>query len=304
MFRVCFNTEGGSMRLLAKFNLILLVVFGCGALAISHFAYAFLISNAKDQVLQQAQLMVASAKSVRDYISDDISPLLEQNPRHRVHFLAETIPYFGATTTFNNLRKQYPEYSYKEAALNPTNLEDRATDWESDVIHHLRDQTGEGQLTGVRSTSSGEAIFVADPIKARQECLRCHSSPTAAPPAMLTVYGSANGFGWKKDEIIGAQVISVPMSVPIQIANQAYHRLILLLVAVMLLAIAGLDAGVFWFVIRPLRIVSNNANRVSRGEKDVPSLRIPGNDEIAVVAASFNRMQVSLAKALRMLDKA
>ncbi len=89
------------MKLLAKFNLILLVIFGVGGFLICQVAYSFLIGNARREVLEEARLMMASARSVRDYTSDDLSPLLQQNPRHRVHFLAETIPAYGATTTFN-----------------------------------------------------------------------------------------------------------------------------------------------------------------------------------------------------------
>ena len=93
------------------------------------------------------------------------------------------------------------------------------------------------------------------------------------------------------------------MALPVKIANQAYRRLMLFLGLTILLAIIALDVGVFWFVIRPLKIVSDAADRVSRGEKNVPAVRIGGKDEISVVAASFNRMQVSLAKALRMIDE-
>ncbi len=71
----------------------------------------------------------------------------------------------------------------------------------------------------------------------------------------------------------------------------------------MLAAILALDAGVYFFVIRPLKTVSDTADRVSRGEKDVPPIKVKGKDEIATVASSFNRMQVSLAKALRMIDE-
>lgn len=120
---------------------------------------------------------------------------------------------------------------------------------------------------------------------------------------MIAVYGSTNGFGWKKDEIVGAQIISVPMTVPIDIANQAYHRLLLYLILMMIAAILALDAGVYWFVIRPLRTVSDTADRVSRGEKNVPPIEVKGKDEIATVASSFNRMQVSLAKALKMFEE-
>jgi protein-histidine pros-kinase len=291
------------MKLLTKFNLILLVVFGAGGYVISQLAYDFLIGNARREVLEQAQLMMAAAKSVRDYTSTDLSPLLQQNPRHRVHFLAETIPAHGATTTFNNLRRDYPDYSYKEAALNPTNLEDRASDWEADIIQALRDHPDEVQKIGERETPSGPSLYIAKPMKATPECLQCHSVPSAAPSAMLAVYGKNNGFGWKKNEVIAAQIVSVPMSVPVAIADRAYHRLLLFLVITLVAAILALDAGVFFFVIRPLKIVSDAADRVSRGEKDVPPIKVKGKDEIATVASSFNRMQVSLAKALRMLEE-
>jgi protein-histidine pros-kinase len=291
------------MKLLAKFNLILLVIFGAGGLLICQFAYTFLIRNARREVLAQAELMVAGTRAVRDYTADDLSPLLQQNPRHKVRFLAETIPFFAATTTFNMVRKSYPEYSYKEATLNPTNLEDRASDWEADVIRELRDHPEQQQVVGERDTPSGQALYLAHPIKVDPACLECHSVPSAAPHAMLTVYGSANGFGWKPNEIVGAQIISVPMSVPVAIANQAFRSLVVALLLTLLLAILALDAGVYWLVIRPLRIVSDSGDRISKGDKNVPPLVVSGKDEIASVIESFNRMRVSLTKALAMLEE-
>jgi HAMP domain-containing protein len=291
------------MKLLAKFNLILVVIFGAAGLLIAQFAYSFLIRNARREVLAQAELMVAGTRAVRDYTADDLSPLLQQNPRHKVRFLAETIPFFAATTTFNMVRKSYPEYSYKEATLNPTNLEDRASDWEADVIRELRDHPEQQQVVGERDTPSGQALYLAHPIKVDPPCLECHSVPSAAPHAMLAVYGSANGFGWKPNEIVGAQIISVPMSVPVAIANQAFRSLVVALLLTLLLAILAFDAGVYWLVIRPLRIVSDSGDRISKGDKNVPPLVVSGKDEIASVIESFNRMRVSLTKALAMLEE-
>jgi hypothetical protein len=289
------------MKLLAKFNLILLVIFGVGGLLICELAYSFLIRNARREVIDQAELMVASARAVRDYTAEDLKPLLEQNPRHRVRFLAETIPFYAATTTFMKVRKSYPEYAYKEATLNPTNPEDRASDWEADIIRDLRDHPDKERADGRRQTPYGEALFLAHPIKVDPPCLECHSTPAAAPHAMLAVYGSANGFGWTPKEIVGAQIITVPMSVPLAIANQAFRSLLVALVLTLLTAILALDAGVYWLVIRPLKIVSQTGDRISKGEKNVAPLEVSGNDEIASVTASFNRMQVSLAKAFAML---
>jgi HAMP domain-containing protein len=291
------------MKLLAKFNLILLSVFGVGGLIIAWFAYSFLINNARREVLDQARLMVANAKAVRDYTADDLSPLLQQNPRHRVKFLAETVPFYAATTTFNRLRKSYPDFAYKEASLNPTNPEDRATDWEADVIHDLRDHPEQSEMVGERETPTGRSLYLAHPIKTDASCLECHSLPAVAPHAMVATYGTANGFGWKLNKLVGAQIVSVPMSMPVEIARKAFLNLMVILVLTLLTCIFALDAAVYWFVIHPLRIVSNSGDRISKGEKDVPPLVVSGRDEIASVTTSFNRMRVSLAKALAMLEQ-
>jgi protein-histidine pros-kinase len=94
------------MNLLTKFNLILLVLFGTGGLIISQVIYYFLLGNAQREVLNGAQLTMASARSVREYTSSDIGPLLKQNPEHKTRFLAETVPAFGALSTFKSSNKR------------------------------------------------------------------------------------------------------------------------------------------------------------------------------------------------------
>ena len=290
------------MKLMTKFNLILLVVFGIASLVISQQAYNFLIKDARRQVLQDAEMMRASATAVRDYTTSNLQPLLTHRSRTNTTFHAEWVPAFGATTAFNKLRQHYPEYGYKEATLNPTNLEDRASDWEMDVIRTLRENPGQKQVVGEREGATGRVLYLAAPIVITPPCLECHSVPSAAPPSMIAIYGTANGFGWKENEIVGAQIVSVPMSVPFDIAQEAYHRLLLYLIVTLIVTIVVLDAGVYFLVVRPLRLVSQTADRVSTGEKNVPTLLVKGKDELATVTASFNRMQMSLAKAFKMLE--
>ena len=290
------------MKLLTKFNLVLLVFFGISGFVISHLAYQFLMRNARDQVLQQAELMMASAGSTRDYTSEQIKPLLLKNPDHLTNFLPQTVPAFAATSLFNSMRKSYPDYSYREATLNPTNLIDRAEDWEADIVHYFADHTSEKKLVNERETPAGRYLYIAKPMTAKQSCLECHSTPDVAPAAMIKAYGPQNGFGWKLNQVIAAQIVNVPMSVPIRVADQAYRNLIFFLLGTFLLTIAALDTALYLIVIRPLRRVSQAADRVSKGDSDVPELEVNGGDEIADVTGSFNRMRVSLAKALKMLD--
>ena len=291
------------MKLLLKFNLILVAVFGVAGVLISILAYQFLIGNARREVLDQAKLMKASTQAVRDYTSTDLVPLLLQNPQHRVHFLAETVPAFGAVTTFKMLHAQYPDYTYQEAVLNPTNPQDRATDWQTDIIHKLGDHPELKEIVNQRQTDDGPSLYIASPIVAKQSCMECHSTPAVAPKAMLTVYGTANGFGWQENAVVGAQIVSVPSSVPVAIADKAFHQLLIYLALTLIFAIAALDAGVYWLVLLPIQRVASTADRVSRGEQQVPELVPQGKDEIAELTKAFNRMRVSLAKALAMLDE-
>jgi HAMP domain-containing protein len=289
------------MKLLTKFNLILLVLFGILGLIISQVTYRFLINNARRDVLHEAELMMASATAVRDYTASDLAPLLEQNPEHKTKFLPETVPAFGAISIFNKLRQKYPDYTYREATLNPTNPEHRATDWEADIIRFLREHRDQNQITGERDSPVGPAMYLATPIEASQQCLECHSRPAVAPPAMLASYGSDNGFGWKPGSIVAAQIVSVPMSLAVENAKKAFRVLLICLVIALIATIGVLDAAVYFIVIRPLRLVSDTADRVSKGEMNLPSVAVRGRDEIASVTASFNRMQLSLVKAFKML---
>ncbi|MGZ4816912.1 MAG: c-type heme family protein, partial [Terriglobales bacterium] len=94
------------MNLLTKFNLILIVLFGTGLFLVSRFAKDFLIQNARQQVVQQAELMVQSAQSTRSYTNEDLKPLLSKLPDDGT-FIPETVPAFAATETFHRLRKDF-----------------------------------------------------------------------------------------------------------------------------------------------------------------------------------------------------
>jgi len=291
------------LKLLAKFNLMLIVLFGIGLLLVSQLSRRFLENNAREQIIQQARLMVSSARSTRDYTEEELDPLLEKTPDSAERFLPQTIPFYAATVTFNHLRRDYPDYTYKEAALNPTNPRDRAEEWESDIINYFRDHSGKMELIGERNTPTGQSIYLAQPIGVSEGCLKCHSTPANAPPTEVATYGSSNGFGWKLNEVVGAQIVSVPTEVPLAIAHQAFHTLLLYLALTFLATMVVIDLGLYYIVIVPLRRLAKTADLVSKGDLSQPEFTVKGKDEIAEVTSSFNRMYVSLIKAMKMLEE-
>jgi HAMP domain-containing protein len=290
------------MKLLAKFNLILGLVLGAGLAIAAAVLHRSLEENAQEEVKRQAQLMMEAMRSARDYTTNQIKPLLVNQQEHQLKFLPQTVPAFAATENFNYLRSDYPDYAYKEATLNPTNPRDRAVDWEADVINMFRNHpNGPKMLTNVRATPTGDSLYLARPIQADPPCLECHSVAREAPAAMIRRYGPNNGFGWQPGEIVGAQIVSVPMAVPKRMAEQAFQTLVVYLAAVFLASLILLDIVLLFAVVRPLRKLATMADQISVGQMDMPELPVRGKDEIATLAGSFNRMRHSLDRALKML---
>jgi len=290
------------MKLLTKFSLIFVVVFGLGLALAGVVSYFRLQSNARRQVEDRAKIMMETALAMRRYTTEQVKPALNSLPQDKV-FHRETVPAFGATEMFNYLREKYPDYTYKEAALNPTNPRDRAADWEADLINNFRDHPDRKIFSGERATPTGNSLYLAQPMRAAKNCLECHSTPEAAPAAMIAIYGSANGFAWQENDVIAAQIVSVPVALPMQMADQEFKELMTSLVAVGAITLLVLNLLLYLTVVRPVSCLAGQADQISKGQMDIPELPARGKDEISVLAAAFNRMHRSLIAAMKMLDK-
>jgi protein-histidine pros-kinase len=136
-----------------------------------------------------------------------------------------------------------------------------------------------------------------------EACLYCHSTVDAAPKTLVDKYGPANGFGWKLNEVIGAQIVSVPTDVPIARANAAFKTFMVSLTVVFAFIFIALNLMLWYMVIRPVTQLSKFADQVSQGDNmDVPDFAVGSSDEIGVLTQSFNRMKKSLFQAMKMLD--
>jgi HAMP domain-containing protein len=289
------------MKLLVKFNLVFLIVFLIGLGASSLIARQLLRQAAKDGVVDTARLLMTNANGVSTYTATQIKPLLETQMKYT--FLPQSIPAYSAAEVQAHMQKTYPEYSFKSAMLNPTNPRDRAVAWEEDIVQTFKKQADLKEFIGERDTPTGAALYIARPIVLTNPgCLACHSTPDAAPKTLTDKYGPANGFGWTLNEPLGAQVVSVPLTLPLRQADHALLVVVGVLTGVFVLIGAALNLMLYRLVIRPVSALSGIADRVSLGEFDAPEFKVQSNDEIGVLSESFNRMRTSLAHAMKMLD--
>jgi HAMP domain-containing protein len=200
--------------------------------------------------------------------------------------------------------KKLPDYTYREPALNPTNVNDRALDWEADLINGFRYDSSKQEEVLVRDTPAGRFLVLARPLKvSSQACLTCHSTPENAPATMLALYGSQNGFGWKLGEIVAAQVVSIPMAVPLSRAYQALIWFMLALAGTFIVTIIIVDFLLRALVTKPVAEISEMANKVSMGQLDASEYVRDSRDEIGSLSASFNRMRRSVQNAMAMLEE-
>ena len=294
------------MGLRLKFNLALLIVFILGLGISAHLSYNLLHKNARAEVLRNAGVMMEAALSMRAYTVGQVRDKLVQKEDE---FVRQSVPAFAASEMMSLLRKKYPDYSYKEAALNPTNPRNRAEAWEADIVKEFDRDAGRTEISGMRATASGPSLYLARPFRIKDEaCLGCHDKPELAPVSMVKLYGSDKGFGWQLNQVIGAQVVSVPMSLPIENANRAFYTFMASLGGVFGALFVILNLMLYFVIVRPVRRVAVAADKLSAGRTsmaDREQLELPesGRDEIGVLARSFNRMRRDLEVMLKTMDR-
>ena len=295
-----------SLRRVLIFNAAFIPILVLALGVTAYFVQQEFRQLAEQQVLENAHLMMETAKASRVYTTEQIEPVLTHeearvaqgvkdlndvlntqipqalqqavsglpNPRERQtlqilseqivqnvkqqprsvpepEFAAQSIPFYAATEAFNYFRKRYPDYSYKEAALNPTNPRDRTVEWEADIVNIFNKTPTKTDLVGYRETPEGPSLYYSAPIRVdSQSCLSCHSSAEDAPREMTKVYGKNNGFGWKINDIIGAQIVSVPARLVNQSADAAVKRILCWLAGGYALVFVTVNLGVYFLARR------------------------------------------------------
>lgn len=192
-----------------KTNLALIVVFLLLALPAGWYVNSVFMKQSNEHIVKQAAILMESALAVRSYTVDLIKPQLD--PMLEQKFLPQTVPAFAATETFERFRKKFTNFKYKEAVLDPTNSRDLADDQERAIIGRFVDDPSLTETSGELFRNLSRFYYVARPIQIKNPaCLACHDTPDRAPATMRQIYGDKGGFGWKHNQIVGAQIIVVP----------------------------------------------------------------------------------------------
>lgn len=287
------------MSLRLKLNLILLLAASLGLGFAALLGHDFFFQHANQELKEVSEVAMEGATVMRDYTQNEIRPLLETSDNRS--FVPQQVPAYSATRFFQLLQKKRSNLHYKEAANNPINSANWATDWEADLIQWFKEHPEAQEFNGVRETSMGSVAYTSRPIRTSADCLRCHESPAKAPKAQVERYGSANGYGWQPDELVAVQILSVPRTNALKRAADEYRLFLISLAGAFAFIGLVMNLLLHLLVIRPINRIIDHADQVSLGTLELPELPVRGKDEIASLSQSFNRMQRSLNSAMSML---
>lgn len=197
------------MRIETRFAWIIAFCFFFGVSVAGYVSFKLETRQGSEEVRLKASMLLESGLAVRAYTSDAIAPILSALRDGDFH--AAQVPSFAAQNVMRRLAEKFPDYRYRESSLNPTNLADRASDWEVGLLRAFSADDSRKELFGEIGSGKNQRFYLARPIRiASPACLQCHSTPAAAPAAMVAGYGSVNGFGWKMGEVVGLQIVEVP----------------------------------------------------------------------------------------------
>jgi len=292
------------MKIDVRFAVILGLSLLGGLAIAAYVSFSLAARQARDDLALSASLLLETAQAVRGYTSEEIAPLMPDLAESS-DFHPQSVPSYGAQSTIRRLDKAFPEYSYREASMNPTNPGDRATDQEAGLLLAFRDRPELKELSGEVGDGKEVHFYLARPIRVdAPACLDCHGSADHAPKALLARYGSNGGFGYRLGDVIGIQRVLVSVK---PWRDKAIAQVWLTLVSVGCIAVLSLATFMLLlrkYFIRPLNRITRFAEATSLGE--APDPHVAGGSlggQFSDLREAIERLKTSVERAAAMLEK-
>jgi len=146
MIRINLSLQ--NFLLAKKFTIMLLLIFISGVTISGVVLAGMLNYTAQDEISSKALMLMETMNSVRYYTNTQVKPKLSE--QLATQFLPQTVPAYSAREVFDQLRtdKNYSNFFYKEATLNPSNLRDQADSFEANIVDDFRQNSSQKQVTG------------------------------------------------------------------------------------------------------------------------------------------------------------
>lgn len=260
-----------NLSLKNKFNLLLILIFLVGV-SISGLALSKILYQQTEQRLtEQGKILMEMMEEVKYYTSENFLGLYHQegNPEN---FHVSLIPAYAAKTIFGNFQNtsEFQNYRYKEATINPTNLDDLPNEFETQLIANFKQDSNLSLLSGYKQEGDMDYYYISRPLRVKDEtCLKCHGTPDITPPKMIEIYGDKNGFNWELDQLTTAQTIYLPATSVALDVRQGMIKFMPIFTGIFAILILLVNRLLQHTIIKPINQLTKAAHQLSFNKFDI-----------------------------------
>ncbi|MDJ0741430.1 MAG: DUF3365 domain-containing protein [Gammaproteobacteria bacterium] len=291
------QTARGSIT--RRFNLSILAVYALSIAISAPTIYLYTRHEVYQQSNTQLRMLVDIVKSIKGYVGTDLRPyFLKQGLFHT----AGMSGIVAISRVAENFKGMQQNYSIRNVSDNPLNAKNSPQPLERDVLQRFRSDRDLREVR-VEGLLDGQQMLVRSaPIVSKKGCLRCHGEPSKVPAEVTAEYGRGSGYHYKVGDVVGLEVVGVPIADIDSIAMQRSLIAIGLLTLLFALVFVAINLLVRRNLISPMLQITETAHAIAKGRLDQP-LNMPRDDEIGDLARSVELLRRSFAQLMKRMRK-
>ena len=282
-------------------SILVMGILGLLAIAVIGItSYKLSVRNALDEAKIKSKIILNYAMATKKYMKQVQRPLVKELIENDRFYPELMSGFVTARGTFELFKKSSPDYTFKQATLDPLNPSNRADSDEIEFINNFAKNPALKSSEGRIIKSGIDVFYFAQPIKVNSSgCLTCHGDPYDAPKDQVEIYGDKTGYNWKMNDTVAAFVVYIPTKSAIAAAKKLSLTLVIVgsggIFLILLILWFFLDRS----VVLPITQLAQRTESFSLGENLDDPIIGKSNDEIGTLAQAIERLRISLAKLLQ-----
>jgi signal transduction histidine kinase/DNA-binding response OmpR family regulator len=280
----------------AKFTIAVGVLAALFSGVVLYRAWSSAKTHTEELTAVQAELALEFDLALREYAGESIRPEVAKLIGEDEFIVEAMSTSHIARSVFEKVQSKFPDHVIKFPSDNPRNPVNKAGPEELNLIEYFRDNPQASRWNGTLDMNGSKYLAYVSAMRMEKSCLRCHGRPEDCPKSLLERYGNTGGFYRKVGDVAGLDVIAIPLDkVNAALATDATTNIVW--AAIWLVAMFGFVLAAFRFIVtRRLTALTNHFQKAAKhtGEVPITSVAIHGNDEITVLAQSYNALAAKL----------
>ncbi len=270
---------------------------------IGGYSYIDMKNQIHKNALKQAEIVSSFAKASQKYTVRTLHPLVRKIAGKDSFHPEMMGGFYIARAIADIFTESQPGYSFKQAALDPTNKQNLADHDEKEIIQFFANNREIKQKKGQIEKQGKTFFYVAQPVVTRKGCLKCHGKKEEAPSGRVDRYEDGGGYNYTFNSIVATFITYVPIEKDLQ--DLKFRAVKVAGVGLFFVVILTTSIWIFLNikVILPLFKLTGLVDKMSLGQGLEKPIIGAGNDEIGKLYNSLNRMRKSILKLLNMVNK-